>query len=257
MVRLAREIVRSPFYRVRPGEVIRLAQAKIAFARGRVNDPVAFLQSLGIPHREALDGIEKWLPQIESALSRSRWGISPEDGFVLYGLTRATRPEYVIETGVAEGVSTSFIGAALIDNGWGTLYSIDLPVAQVDPEARAGDGARYSWSSEGGIAHLMPNSVREGLYDRWVLILEDVRSALPRLLDTLPKVDLFFHDDLHTPDHMVWEYETVWGRLSAGGFLVSDDANYGWIRFCRRYELHRQADISVNIQRLTAVRKTR
>jgi hypothetical protein len=64
---------------------------------------------------------------------------------------------------------------------------------------------------------------------------------------------MFFHDDLHTPDHMLWEFELVWPYLRAGGVLVSDDVNFSWIRFCRQQRL--SAEAFYNVQRLTAVRK--
>jgi hypothetical protein len=37
------------------------------------------------------------------------------------------RREFVVETGIATGVSTALISAAVIENGAGRLYSIDLP----------------------------------------------------------------------------------------------------------------------------------
>ena len=79
------------------------------------------------------------------------------------------------------------------------------------------------------------------------------RTALPRLLDSLPRVDLFFHDDLHTPDHMLWEYELVWPKMRAGGVLASDDVNHGWIEFCRRQGFAAKA--LNNLDRFCAVRK--
>jgi predicted O-methyltransferase YrrM len=54
-------------------------------------------------------------------------GIGPEDGRLLYGIVRALRPENVSETGVAAGVSNVFLNAALVENGRGRLFSIELP----------------------------------------------------------------------------------------------------------------------------------
>ena len=99
----------------------------------------------------------------------------------------------------------------------------------------------------------IPNEIRSALGDRHRLILEDVRTALPELLDELPCVDIFFHDDLHTPDHMYWEYEAVWAKLSPMGVLVSDDANHGWIKFCGKRGLNEKA--FHNLDRLCALRK--
>jgi hypothetical protein len=69
------------------------------------------------------------------------------------------------------------------------------------------------------------------------------------LVRRLPRVDVFFHDDLHTPEHMKWEYDLVWSHLAPGGVLISDDDNYGWLRFCREKRLPRFR--ALNLQRLT------
>ena len=37
------------------------------------------------------------------------------------------------------------------------------------------------------------------------------------------KIDIFFHDSLHTYDHMMFEYLTSWDYLKEGGVLFSDD----------------------------------
>jgi hypothetical protein len=48
-----------------------------------------------------------------------------EDGPSLYLLTRLLRPNAIVETGVAAGVSSYFILQALQDIGKGQLYSVD------------------------------------------------------------------------------------------------------------------------------------
>jgi predicted O-methyltransferase YrrM len=83
--------------------------------------------------------------------------------------------------------------------------------------------------------------------------LGDVRRALPELLRSVPCVDLFFHDDLHTPDQMLWEYELIWPKLRPGGVLVSDDVNHGWVQFCKKHAQNGRA--LHNVERLSALRK--
>jgi predicted O-methyltransferase YrrM len=151
--------------------------------------------------------------------------ISLEDGFVLYTVARSLRPQHVIETGVAAGVSTTFLGAALIDNGSGQLWSIELPAEKVRGQRQA-DGALFQWPDY-GVGWAMPAKVRTQLGQRHTVVLEDVRTALPFILSKMPSVDLFFHDDLHQPDHMLWEYRLVWERLNPGGMLILDEFNYG------------------------------
>ena len=45
----------------------------------------------------------------------------------LYALCRKLKPDVVVETGVASGVSSSYILCALHENEHGQLYSIDVP----------------------------------------------------------------------------------------------------------------------------------
>lgn len=46
---------------------------------------------------------------------------------LLYAICRIMKPDIVVETGVAQGVSTAFILKALSANNAGGLFSIDLP----------------------------------------------------------------------------------------------------------------------------------
>jgi hypothetical protein len=253
-----REVAYSPYYRSHPRELVRLAYAKWLFRRHRLADPAAFLAAaLGIKADQAFAGFEKWRPILEGVISlvRKEGGnqgeVSAEDTAILYGIVRASRPIYVVETGVAAGVSSSSIGAALIENGCGALYSIDLPPGE-SATRRHLDGSVFDWPKKGP-GWAIPGEIKQQLGTRWKLILGDVRTALPKLLTTVPLVDMFFHDDLHTPDHMLWEYELVWPQISPGGLLVSDDANFAWIAFCRRHGLDGKS--LVNVQRLAAVRK--
>lgn len=258
LIDFAREIQQSPYYRRRPMESFRYGYAKWRLASYRTSDPLLMLDYLGID-RAILSGFDRWRSTLASVVSSIKGqtghhgGISLQDGVVLYGVSRALRPESVVETGVAAGVSTSFIGAALLDNGHGMLHSIELP-----PRESAGkvhrDGATFDWP-EKSVGWAIPEVISDGLAERHHLILEDVRVALPRLLGELGEVDVFFHDDLHTPDHMFWEYRLVWPHISQGGALLSDDSNFGWIKFCKELGLPHTS--LTNIQRLTGIRKSR
>jgi hypothetical protein len=256
--RFAEEISRAPHYRRRPMAVLRYAYAKWVYRRFRQTSPLKFLHGLGIDVDLALLGFFEWRSRLESVVLAVRnatdgqGGISFDDGIILYGLARALKPEYVVETGIAAGVSTAFFGAALIENGRGKLFSIELPSGEASDRALA-DGSSYSWHQR-GVGWAIPEEIRSYLGARHRVIFRDVRLALPELLRELPCVDLFFHDDLHTPDHMFWEYEAVWAKLSARGVLVSDDANHGWIKFCSEHGCNGAA--FHNVDRLCALRKS-
>jgi hypothetical protein len=251
-------IASAPYYRQHWIDAAREVYTAVQFRRHRQDDPADFLAALGIDVATAFDGFEKWRPILKAAhegiyaKGGAQGGCSLEDGQIYYGLVRALKPKIVIETGVAAGISTSFLGAALVENGEGRLFSVELPPPQT-LDRLYDDGAVYDWAST-GVCWAVPDEVRKGLGDRHTLVLEDVRTALPRLVRELPPIDIFIHDDLHTPDHMLWQYELMWPHLAPNGVMLSDDSNVGWIDFCKSRRLSDR--LYANCQRLTAARKT-
>jgi predicted O-methyltransferase YrrM len=137
---------------------------------------------------------------------------------VQYACVRALAPEVVVETGVASGVSSSYLLLALQKNGRGVLHSIELG----DPRYLPPDKAP-GW--------FVPNWLKS----RWDLRIGDSRVLLPKLLAEIGKADVFIHDSLHTYDQMLWEYRTAYPSLRPGGLLLSDDAawNPAFSEFCK------------------------
>jgi hypothetical protein len=250
--RLLRETIGAPYYRTRPIEAARFTASKFAYRRA-VTDPRWMLRRLEFDPDVVLAGLERWGTALDRMLDATGDGgdgnVAADIGLLQYGVIRGLRPELVIETGVAAGVSTSFIGAALIDNDAGTLVSIDLG-SEVD--GLVADGSRYDWSDR-EVGWAIPAEIRAGLGDRHRLVLEDVRTALPRILDEVGDIDCFVHDDLHTPVNMRWQYELVWPRLRTGGILMSDDLNHAWRAFGA--SIGRQFDAEMNVQRFGILRK--
>ena len=136
-----------------------------------------------------------------------------------YAAVRATAPDCVVETGVANGVSSSYLLLALQKNKRGHLHSIGLADRAFLPI-----GKDPGW--------LVPEWLRAA----WQVHLGDARDILPRLLEQLGKIEVFIHDSLHTYDHMTWEFETAYPHLHSGGLLISDDAlwNNSFYDFARR-----------------------
>ncbi|HEY95402.1 MAG TPA: class I SAM-dependent methyltransferase [Dehalococcoidia bacterium] len=165
------------------------------------------------------------LKNTESTSQGEMGNISESDWLLLYTLARLIKPE----TGVASGISTTAILSALQKNEMGRLYSIDLPLNQIIGR-RMRDGRLYDRVYEGKKTGWL---VPEYLKNQWELLLGDVRDVLEPLLNQLRNIDIFFHDDLHTPNHMFWELKLVWPYLNSGGVIVSDDINYGWVDFIR------------------------
>lgn len=140
---------------------------------------------------------------------------------VYYVMTRLLKPDIIVETGVNEGISSAFILYAMEHNQHGKLYSIDLP--NIDVELYPG-GPRQTDGvpDEKGTGYLVPHHLRS----RWELRLGDAKDLLPELLPTLPKIDIFIHDSLHSYDHMFFEYQAAWPYLKPQGILLSDDIDY-------------------------------
>jgi len=122
-----------------------------------------------------------------------------------YAACRALSPNAVIETGVAHGVTTSFLLQALTQNQRGKLWSIDLP--PLHPMA------------DQSVGLFVPQQLRT----IWQLQRGTARRYLPQLLAQLETIDMFIHDSLHTRSNMAWEFETVWPHLRPGGMLIADD----------------------------------
>jgi predicted O-methyltransferase YrrM len=126
-------------------------------------------------------------------------------GRLCYLACRQLRPRIVVETGVAYGVTSTYILKALSENGEGELQSVDLP-----PLAR--DADKY-------VGYFIPAELR----GRWTLNLGPAKKLLPNLLQRAQKIDMFVHDSLHTYHHMRWEFETALSALRPGGILIADD----------------------------------
>lgn len=230
------EVVGGRYYTRHPIEMVRYVQARSALSRHWHSEPDTVLANLGLDASPFLDDYERWKPTFLEMNEKGndylgfQTGVTLYTGKAQYLMIRALRPQVVIETGIASGVSTTHLGAALIDNGEGSLYSVELPH---DESAQRYEryGAKYEATKPPGWA--IPTSIPEQLGDRLNLVFEDVRTALPRLLDEVGPIDVFIHDDLHTPKHMAWEFNLVWPRLNPGGILGCDNAEAAWLDFAR------------------------
>ena len=141
--------------------------------------------------------------------------------FELYVMTRARRPDHVIETGVSSGVSSVHFLAALRRNRRGTLHSVDRPQVQAGPTLSDGEsevsvppGRSSGWA--------IPASYRAG----WDLRLGLSQEKLPRLVREISSVDIFLHDSHHTPTHLTFELETIRPKLRPGSIVLADNTKW-------------------------------
>jgi predicted O-methyltransferase YrrM len=126
---------------------------------------------------------------------------------ICYLACRALRPAIVVETGVAHGVTSAYILAALERNARGHLYSIDRPPLALH--------------SDEFVGICIPDALKAG----HTLIRGDARSKLPAILNSLGKVDMFVHDSDHSYSHMKFELGLARQHLQIPGVVISDDIN--------------------------------
>lgn len=116
----------------------------------------------------------------------------------------------IVETGY--GISSIFILKAIEQTG-GKLYSID-------PQP---------WN---------PNIIE---HEQLVLIEDKSQDALLPLAINSGAWDFFLHDGNHDILCQTLEYNFAWGCLREGGWLASDDTNWGnngaWEKFCKENNL--------------------
>ncbi len=137
-----------------------------------------------------------------------------EDRSTIYVITRAAAPQVVVETGVAHGVSSAFILAAMQAGRCGRLISVEL---SNDPR--------------------IGQTVSQELRQRWTLRLGDSLRVLPAILADHPSIDMFVYDSWHGYRHMWREFTLIWPHLAPGGILCAHDIleNNAFPRFVRRY----------------------
>ena len=128
----------------------------------------------------------------------------------IWCLTRHLRPDKVVETGVAHGVTSRFVLEAMERNGGGHLWSVDLPPLE------------RNWQKHVGVA------VGDRFADRWSYIKGSSRRRLPELLSRLGQIDLFIHDSLHSKRNVLFELDRAWPALRPGGAIVVDDIDANW-----------------------------
>ncbi len=129
-----------------------------------------------------------------------------------------TRPEVVIETGVARGVTSRIVLEALGRGDRGRLWSIDLP-----------HPFNHQLHAETGAA------VTDACRARWSYLEGASRQRLPRLVGDVRHVELFIHDSLHTASNTRFEMDQVATAMSPGGVMLVDDISThdGFATFAR------------------------
>ena len=140
--------------------------------------------------------------------------ISSNSALFLYLMTRSIRPKTILETGVANGISSYYILSALLMNGSGTLHSVDIS------------------RNVGNII----SSKEKANWNLHVISEENSRRDFINILRDIGSVDFFIHDSDHAYDGQMFEYESVYPVISNYGVFSSDDVDfsYAFIDFCSK-----------------------
>jgi predicted O-methyltransferase YrrM len=127
--------------------------------------------------------------------------VSRDGGRLLYALTRATRPQTVVEFGTSFGISAIHLAAAVIDNGAGQVFTTELSSAKVK---RARDNL-----AEAGVE--APVTVLPG----------DARETLAGVPGPIGLVLLDGWKELYLPVLRLLE-----PRLAPGALVLADDSTF-------------------------------
>lgn len=137
----------------------------------------------------------------------------------LYALVRLTNPENLVESGVASGVSSTFLLLGAKANHAGTLHSIDYPVTRQTGERNA------PWAIPP--RHSSGWAIPRGLKRKWDLRLGRSEDLLRSLLNEIGRVDFYCHDSPIDEKHFEFEMKTVVRYLKPGSVVVADNIDRG------------------------------
>jgi len=183
------EVVRSPINTRRVGEYGHF----VASLPQLVSDLQEFLEV----------DLESFRHEV-TTITRDEQGVHPEEAAVLYLLIRGLRPGLVLETGTFKGYSTAEIARALELNASGHLVTVDIA------------------SSTG---EMVPPRLQPYVTFHRSEPSETFAAKLP----AGQRLDLFFHDSLHTFMNTLGELVWFADRYAPGAVIVCHDAKMDYV----------------------------
>jgi hypothetical protein len=152
----------------------------------------------------AQEGLTAWIEESSSAknkVAKEDWNAESNLCVLLYTLIALNNFSKIIETGVANGVTTRVMMRALERTG-GTLHSFDI--LEQSRNVYSGSG---SW-----VFHkLEPN--------------RGIQKQLQSEVDSIGNCDMWVHDSNHGQTWQAFEYSLAWRHLTDRGVLLSDDVD--------------------------------
>jgi len=135
----------------------------------------------------------------------------------LFALVRLSRPQNLVESGVASGVSSTFLLLGIKANSEGILHSIDFPVF------RKGGRGNQSWAIPQGMSSGW--GVPAKLRSRWDLRQGRSEDLLRPLLEEISRLDLYCHDSPVDVNHFEFEMKSILKHLKPGSLVVADNTD--------------------------------
>ena len=181
-------------------------------------------------HRERIHEYRKYITTPESALKKTfgtvkksnsnikldkeifprAFNMDVMQGKFLHSCVKLLKPQLMVETGIANGVSSAYILKAMNENNTGKLISIELR-----KDLNAGS--------------LVPENLRV----RWQIEYGSSLKVMENMFKEHGFIDAFLHDSEHTYGYMLSEYRLAWPHIRDGGLMISDDvgANNAFLEF--------------------------
>ena len=133
-------------------------------------------------------------------IASERWNSEAMLCQLIYSIIRAKELKLVVETGVANGISTGVALSALKHTG-GVLHSFDILAS---------------------CANLFPGAQNWNFH---LLNLKKAPAELAEIVSNIQEIDLWIHDADHGTTWQRMEFALGTKKLKAGGLLISDDAD--------------------------------
>jgi len=149
---------------------------------------------------------EKW-PSIDNPY-KVEFGLPRSICRFLYSLCLSYKPQIIVETGVANGFSSSYVLLALQNLEKGKLISLDDLI--------------MPWQTKEKIGYAIPKLLRE----RHTILVGNALKNLKNIPTEYGQIDVFIHDSDHSYKHMTSEFNIIWQNIKKGGFLISDDVGF-------------------------------
>jgi predicted O-methyltransferase YrrM len=181
---------------------------------GVVKDLEELLEKSGDFPRELLDhfddGRKVYLETIKDVsfkVASESWNAEMNLCVLLFSYIRVNKPQIVLETEVANGITTRVMMSALSEYG-GHLHSFDIL-----SEASSVYQGNGNWHF-----HLLST--------------RDAAKEINLVVEDIPEIDMWVHDSNHGSTWQEFEYRLAISKLSKSGILVSDDidASPAWAK---------------------------